>query len=74
MPRNSETEEACRATGLRGSTFYPEAMAPAALGGKPAQARRSPDQDWHQKPMSQGLLPLGWGVSAPLRKNFQPEA
>ena len=26
-----------------------------------------------REPMSQGLLPLGWGVSAPLRKNFQPE-
>lgn len=70
-PQTSEMEEACQAAG-QGSTFYPEATGPAAPG-EAVQGGQSPDPDWHGEPMIQGILPLGRGVSVPLRKNSQPE-
>lgn len=60
--------------GLRGRV-PPSTQRPLAwqIQGKPVHGRRSPDQDWHREPMIQGILPLGWGVSVPLRKKCQPE-
>lgn len=69
--RNGGSLQDCSTVG-QSSTFHKSPLA-QQLWGKPAQGRQSPDQDWHQEPMIQGILPLGWGVSAPLRKNFQPE-
>lgn len=60
---------------LRGCGAPPSTQRPLAqqLWGKRAHGRQSPDQDWHQEPMIQGILPLALGVSVPLRKNFQSE-
>ena len=43
-PRNAETEEACRVTGLH---LLPRGQGPSSFAGKARTSRRSPDQDWH---------------------------
>lgn len=68
------TQKWRKLAGLQGRA-PPSTQRPLAqqLWGTPAHGRQSPDQDWHWEPMIQGILPLGWGVSVPLRKNFQSE-
>lgn len=75
LPKPQGTQKRRKLAGSQGHGAPPSTQRPGPqqlCGGsphKPAITRPG----LAQEPMSQGLLPLGWGVSAPLRKNFQPE-
>lgn len=67
--RNGGSLQGHRAAGL----LLLRGQGPSSFAGKARTSLAITRPGLAQAPMSQRLLPLGWGVSAPLRKNFQLE-